>query len=150
MSKKSFLTSLLMVLGLIITYSIPALAGGKDKSAKKAFTISGDVSGMPESMLVLEQLRANDSLKIVDSQKSTSTGHFAITGSQSEPGLYRLRFAPNKFVLLCVDKGDIKLTGSWPLEDYKFEGSTGSTELKLFVDTVYRIHDTNESNCSQN
>ncbi len=136
MNNKILFTGLCLFFGLTIFTSSHAMAGGKEKSAKKAFTISGDVAGLPESTLVLELLRANDSLKIIDSQKSDRAGRFTFKGTLSEPGLYRIRFSPNKFVLLCVEKGEIKIKGNWPLEDYKLQGSLASSELKLFVDTV--------------
>ena len=117
--------------------SMKSFAGAKDKHmAKQAFSIIGNVSNMPPQTVILELLRANDSVMVVDSQHADAGGHFAFKGAIAEPGLYRLHFTTDKFVLLSVDKGDIRLTGSWPLTEYDLQGSAPSTELRLFVDTV--------------
>src|SRR5690606_35575823 len=51
--------------------------------------------------------------------------------------LYRLRFQQNKFVLLSLDKGDVKLEGNWDnLENYNVSGSASTSSLKKFLLTV--------------
>ncbi len=134
---KKFFAGLILVLGLVVINSGNIYAGNKDKAAAKhPVTITGNISGMPQMTVVLELLRANDSLKVVDSQRSDASGHFVFTESISEPGLYRIHFTQDKFILLSLDKGNVKLSAGWPIVDYVVTGSPASEQLKLFVDTV--------------
>ena len=92
---------------------------------------------MPEQTIVLEQLNANDIITIVDSERSKPDGHFELSGISPEPGLYRLHFHPGKFILLSIDKGNIKITGDWnSFENYKVAGSVASEELKNFLAAI--------------
>jgi peroxiredoxin len=104
-------------------------------SADRKFTIIGNVLGLPEQTVILEQLNANDVITIVDSERSKPDGHFELSGVAPEPGLYRLHFHPNKFILLSVDKGNIKVESDWAglSENYKVTGSPASEDLQNFV-----------------
>lgn len=112
------------------------LLAGKGKQRPQPYTISGDISGMPEQTIVLELVRANDSMKVVDSQHSDAAGHFAFSGTLTEPGFYRLHFTQDRFVLLSIEKGDVKVSGTWPLADYAVSGSRPSVALKMFIDSL--------------
>lgn len=109
---------------------------GKNKPAKQPYKVTGDISGMPEHIVMFELLRANDSLVVVDSQKSSATGHFEFSGFVTEPGLYRLRFQQDRFILLSIDKGDIKLTSTWPVNEYTVQGPAPLMLMKTFIDSV--------------
>ena len=101
------------------------------------YVVIGNIAGLPQQTVVLEQLNADNSIRIVDSQKSNVDGHFELSGIVPEPGLYRLHFHPNKFILLSLDKGRLKIDGSWAsLENYKVSGSPESAELKTFLDSL--------------
>src|ERR1700733_824885 len=101
----------LMVLFCISALPMRSIAGsGKHKpTAQNKFTVTGDISGMPIQTVVLELLHPNDSVVLVDSQRSNGAGHFELSGSGSEPGLYRLHFQSDRFILLSIDKGNIKV-----------------------------------------
>ena len=89
---------------------------------------------MPEQTVVLEQMGANDIITVVDSEKANKNGHFELSGISPEPGLYRLHFNQSKFILLSVDKGNIKVSGDWnTLENYAVSGSAESDHLQKFV-----------------
>src|SRR5262249_34693142 len=75
-----------------------------------------------------------DSIVVVDSQRPGPEGRFVFSGDIYEPGLYRMHFAQDRFILLSLDKGNMKVTAAWPIEDYKTEGSPASAELKAFID----------------
>jgi len=106
-------------------------------SDDRKFNIIGNISGLPQQTVVLEQLNANDIITIVDSEKSNNEGHFELSGIAPEPGLYRLHFKPNKFILLSIDKGNIKVTAEWNhLEAYTIGGSAASENLKRFVTSI--------------
>ena len=92
---------------------------------------------MPEQTVILEQLNANDIITIVDSERSKPDGHFELSGIAPEPGLYRIHFRHNKFILLSVDKGNLKVTADWnSLENYTVDGSVTSEHLKGFVVSI--------------
>src|SRR4051812_38965794 len=96
-------------------------------SSNRKFNIIGNIAGMPEQTIVLEQLNANDIITIVDSERSKPDGHFELSGISPEQGLYRLHFHPGKFILLSIDKGNIKVTGDWnSFENYTVTGSAAS------------------------
>jgi peroxiredoxin len=108
-------------------------------SNNRKFTIIGNFNNLPEQTIILEQLNANDQITIIDSTHIDSVhakkdGHFELSGIAPEPGLYRLHFTANKFILLSIDKGNIKLEGDWnKLENYTVNGSVESKDLKNFV-----------------
>ncbi len=87
--------------------------------------------------MVLEQLTANDIITIVDSERSKPDGHFELSGVAPEPGIYRIHFHPNKYILLSIDKGNMKITGDWnALEKYEVAGSDASKQLQGYLATV--------------
>ena len=121
------------LLFLFIASSMLAACGKGDHK----FTISGNITGMPEQTVILEQLNANDIITIVDSQHSDAKGHFEISGVSPEPGLYRLHFRKNKFILLSIDKGNIQVAAAWSaIENYTVSGSPSSESLKAFIVSI--------------
>src|SRR5580704_14816930 len=106
-------------------------------SSNRKFSIIGNINGMPEQTVILEQLNANDIITIVDSERSKPDGHFELSGISPEPGLYRVHLHQNKFILLSVDKGNIKVTADWnSLENYSVAGTVASEELKAFLASI--------------
>lgn len=104
------------------------------KNNNRRFNIVGDINGMPEQTVVLEQMGANDIITVVDSEKTNKNGHFELSGISPEPGLYRLHFNQNKFILLSVDKGNMKVSADWnTLENYSVSGSAESDHLQKFI-----------------
>jgi peroxiredoxin len=94
---------------------------------------------MPAQRVFLEELNIND-IAVIDSGKTDKNGDFELSGTAPEPGLYRLRFEQNQFILLSVDKGTIKVTGDWNnLEGYNVAGSASSASLRQFL-VVVREH----------
>ena len=114
---------------LIVTGTFASCSSGNRK-----FTIVGNIDNMPEQTVVLEQLNANDIITIVDSERSDKKGHFELAGISPEPGLYRLHFHQNKYILLSIDKGNIKVSANWlSIENYNVFGSPESENLKTFI-----------------
>lgn len=106
-----------------------------DKGGNK-FTIEGEITGMPPQTIVLEELGINETI-ILDSVETDEKGSFELKGNAPEPGLYRIRFQQNKFILLSIGKEKIKLGGAWDdLENYSVSGSPSSASLKTFLLTV--------------
>jgi peroxiredoxin len=111
-------------------------------SSEKNLTVVGELSGMPEQTVLLEELTLNGSATIIDSAKSTNGGRFELEGALPEPGLYRLRFSadPQAFVLLSAEPGSLRVTGDWKqLAEYKITGSAASESLRGFIGEVRRF-----------
>ena len=107
---------------------LSACTGSKNK-----FTISGKVAGMPQQQVYLEELNIND-IVIIDSTSSDGQGTFELKGSAEEPGLYRIRFQKEKFILLSAEKGNIDIAANWEnLENYTISGSPASKSLQAFL-----------------
>jgi thiol-disulfide isomerase/thioredoxin len=82
----------------------------------------------------------NDIISVIDSASTKDNGSFELSGSNAEPGLYRVRFMNNKYILLSIDKGNIKIDGDWDsLEGSNVDGSASSESLKKFL-MVIREH----------
>ncbi len=108
------------------------------KSNNNNFVIIGNITGMPEQNVVLEQLSANDVITILDSVKSDKDGHFEFSEIANEIGLYRLHFKSHKFILLSIDKGNLKIIADWnTIENYNVLGSPASENLKKLI-VAYR------------
>jgi peroxiredoxin len=104
--------------------------GQKDKK----FTLNGDISGMPPQTVLLEQLNANNVIAIIDSQKSDKKGRFSFSANNTEPGLYRLHFTDNRYILLSIGHGTVQVAADWQnIENYNVVGSAGSASLKSFI-----------------
>lgn len=117
---------------LILILLTTACDNGQNK-----FTIIGNISGMPEQDIFLEEIGINDYI-VLDSTRS-SGGDFELSGSNYEPGLYRLRFQEDRYVLLSIDKGNLKLTSNWSnLQNYEVAGSAPSASLSQFLQVVRR------------
>lgn len=91
---------------------------------------------MPDQVILLEEMGINET-KILDSVKSKSDGHFELSSSSTEPGLYRLHFKDNKYILLSIFNENVKIIAEWDnLEQYSVNGSQGSSSLKGFFQNV--------------
>ena len=114
-----------------ILFSLAACTTNKNK-----FTVIGEISNMPQQTVLLEEIGINE-IRITDSAKTDAKGHFELSGSTPEASLYRLRFDQNHFILLAVDKGNVKVTGDWNnFENYDVAGSAGSSSMKKFITLV--------------
>lgn len=116
----------LWLLALVIAFA--ACDSGKGK-----FTVIGDVAGMPEGDVYLEELGI-ESLVAIDSVHVGTDGKFELKGSAPEPRLYRLRFPSDRYILLSAAEGNIKITANWDdIENYQVNGSEGSESLKKLL-----------------
>ncbi len=126
-----------MIIKRLLFFSLIAFCFSSCGHKDRQFVINGTITNMPEQTVILEQLGANDIITIVDSQHTGRSGKFELSGIAPEPGLYRLHFAQNRFILLSIDRGNIKLTSDWAtIENYQVEGSEGSEHLRTFMIAV--------------
>ena len=106
-------------------------------SGNRKFTIIANINGLPEQTVILEQLNANEIITIIDSVHSNADGHFELSGIAPEPGLYRIHFQQKKYILLSVDKGNLKITGDWSaIEKYNVAGSYASVQLQDYLGAI--------------
>lgn len=123
---------------LVIVW-LPVILLAACTGEQNKFKVVGHVENMPEQTVYLEELNVND-IVILDSGKSNGKGDFELSAKAPEQGLYRLRFEQNKFILLSIDKGTVKINADWAvLEQYTVTGSDASSSLRGFV-TVLRKH----------
>ena len=98
------------------------------------FVIIGNISGMPEGNVVLEQLSANDVITVLDSVHSNKDGHFEFSQASAEPGLFRLHFRSHKFILLSLENESVKVIADWNnIEKYNITGSPASENLRILI-----------------
>lgn len=117
----------------LLTFSLIFFSCNNDKNK---FVIVGEIANMPEHTVLLEEMGINET-KVLDSVKSNSKGHFELSSTSIEPGLYRLHFTNNKFILLSVFNENVKITAQWNnLEQYNVFGSQGSQSLRNFFTNV--------------
>ncbi len=108
------------------------------KDSQTGFHIIGDISGMPEQTVFLEEIRIAGA-QVVDSAQSNASGHFELSGSAAEPSLYRVRIGRNEdaFALFSVDKGNYTLKGPWGRPDsFVAAGSPATASLQSFISTT--------------
>lgn len=120
------------LLPLLLIVSFVVSCGNKENK----FTVLGKIQNMPEQTVILEELGIHDAV-VIDSVSSDKDGSFELSGVAPEPGLYRLRFRENQFVLLSIDKGTLKINADWNnFEAYSVAGSAPSEALRQFLITV--------------
>lgn len=108
-------------------------------SGTNKFTVMGDIAGMPEGDVYLEEL-AIENLVVIDSVHVGADGKFELSGTAPEPRLYRLRFPESRYILLSIDEGNVKVTANWDnIENYEVTGSAGSESLKKLL-LIMREH----------
>lgn len=125
---------------LMILAGITSCDSGQDK-----FTVIGNIRGIPESDVFLEEINMTG-IVIIDSTRPDGEGKFELKGNTGEPQLYRVRFQGNRYVLLSIEKGNLKINADWEtLEDYEVSGSASSASLqKLIVAVRNHMNDLNQ------
>ncbi|MDR3680270.1 MAG: TlpA disulfide reductase family protein [Flavipsychrobacter sp.] len=125
-------SKLLLLLFIAFCFIESCKIGGNGK-----FTVSGTIQNIPPCTVVLEELGVNDVITELDSDKIEGDGKFDLSGNAPEPGIYRLHFSHNKFIMLSIDKGDIKINADWSaLERSQITGSAATVSLQQFLTGV--------------
>lgn len=121
---------------LLLVLSILVIGFASCTNNQKKFTVVGHITNCPKQNVFLEELNIND-ITIIDSAKVDDKGNFELSGTTPEPGLYRLRFEQNQFILLSLYKSTTKVDGDWnKLDAYTVTGSESSDGLRQFLVTV--------------
>ncbi len=119
-----------------------SLTSCKEKSAEKAFEVSGTITNNTANMIYLEQLpMATDQGTIVDSAKLGKDGKYSLQADASEASIYNLRLDKSGYpfaaVINDVKKITVNVTFSkenkeFP-EKYEVKGSVASDQMKDFM-----------------
>lgn len=121
------------LLGFLFSLVLFASCQTNDNS----FTVKGSIANMPKQLIYLEELSVNPTILTIDSANSDDKGNFEMSGKAIEPGLYRLRFQGNQFIMLSIEKGVVKVTSDWSnLAQYTVIGSPSSSSLQGFLQYI--------------
>lgn len=102
------------------------------KNDDRFFKLEGEIKGMPEQSVMLEELGFTEN-KLIDSTHSDKNGNFNLKGIYTEPALYRIKLG-DQVMLVVIDAEKMKITSSWnDLSNYKAEGSPASNSLVAFM-----------------
>lgn len=102
------------------------------KNDDRFFKLEGEIKGMPEQSVVLEELGFTEN-KLIDSTHSDKNGNFNLKGIYTEPALYRIKLG-DQIMLVVIDAEKMKITSSWnDLANYTAEGSPASSSLAIFM-----------------
>lgn len=125
----------------LLSFFVLTLFFAACKKDQNKFLVVGEIENMPGNAVMLEEMDlVSNEIKVIDSAKVDKKGHFEMSGSGSEPGLYRLRFEGNQFIMLSVFKENIRISADWnALERYHVSGSPASESLQGFF-TTFRKH----------
>jgi len=106
-------------------------------SREKRFTVIGAFTNMPEQQVRLQELRISDSIVVVDSVRTDAEGKFELSGESSQPGLYQVVFKDGGYIILSIDKGNVRLNGDYrQLDQYEVQGSPASQSIRGFLRVV--------------
>ncbi|MEO6831183.1 MAG: TlpA disulfide reductase family protein [Chitinophagaceae bacterium] len=101
------------------------------------FTIIGSFTNMPEQKVKLQELTVDDKLIALDSVQSKADGSFELKGTADRPGIYQLIFERGGYIILSLDKGNVKLTGDFKdISNYGVAGSAPSQSIQNFLGVV--------------
>ena len=106
-------------------------------SNEKHFTVLGSFTNMPQQMVRLQELRIDDKMVVVDSGRTDAEGKFELTGEAAQPGLYQLIFEQGQYIILSIDKGNVRLSGDYrQVDQYDVQGSAASHSMRGFLRVV--------------
>lgn len=106
-------------------------------SGEKGFTVIGSFSNMPPQKVRLQELRIDDQMIVVDSGRSDESGKFELKADAIGPGLYQLIFEQGEYIILSIDKGNVRLSGDFrQVQQYDVQGSPASHSIRGFLRVV--------------
>src|SRR6188768_81260 len=93
-------------------------------SRERRFTVIGNFTNLPEQRVRLQELRISDTIVVVDSGRTDADGKFELTGESTQPGLYQVVFEQGGYIILSLDKENVRLSGDFrQLDQYEVTGS---------------------------
>ncbi len=111
---------------------------------QEGFHISGEVKNIPDGTKLFLEEMAYDNIVTLDTTQANKKGYFEFKGFVKHEGLYRIRFADNKYIMLVMDEKPqrIKITADTSVfldHPYSYKGSPRSLQLQdLLIDVSNR------------
>ncbi len=133
--KKNILSALSAGL-LSLSLLLSACSGDNNK-----MTVIGTLTGMPEQLVFLEELRLSGTT-VIDSITSNANGRFELEGSVPEAGLYRVRFGNQQdaFAILSGAGGTYTVNGDWKAPaQFQVGGNAATASLQSFLGRMRRF-----------
>ena len=125
---------LILILSLIPSFIIAQQKNNPE--ADKKFTVTGNISGLPDGSEV-KILSTNDN-SLLASAKATA-GKFTITGSVTEPGLYWLVLGAEQPQHIYIENSKISISGSKAaIKNIKVTGSSSHNDFLEFQKYLIR------------
>ncbi|MEI2740509.1 MAG: TlpA disulfide reductase family protein [Chitinophagaceae bacterium] len=119
-----------------------SLVSCKDKSAEKAFEVSGKITNNSAKMIYLEKMEmASERGIVVDSAEVGKNGKFSLGAEASEACIYNLRLDRNDYPFAAVINDEKKVTVDVTFnkankvfpEKYEVRGSEASGQMQQFM-----------------
>src|SRR4051794_16714459 len=95
---------------LYVLVCVLALFSCNNEKTKGKFTVSGNVSNVPDQKIYLEQVYFSNQPPSVIDTGELKNGKFTVTGLGSEEGMYRLRLKEGPAYIFINDKEQIPVT----------------------------------------
>jgi len=106
-------------------------------SRENKFTVIGTFTNMPVQKVRLQELGIDDKMIVLDSTRTDADGKFELAGEASQPGLYQVIFEHGQYIILTIDKGNVKLNGDFrAIDQYEVQGSASSSSIKNFLHVI--------------
>ncbi len=120
-------------ISLLAIFSLSIVIGKEHNPA-----IRCKVANMPPRMVVLEMIEPTTTITPVDSV--ITDGNIVFSGKLISPGLYRLHFSNQQYIILSTDGHDISITADWSdLAAYKVVSGAATSELAHFING-FKVH----------
>jgi peroxiredoxin len=103
---------------------------------QSAFKVIGEIQNVDQAKVYLEKIDIS-AINVLDSADISKNGKFNLSATFEEQGLYRLRFVPERYILLSSEKGTVHIEADWnDLKSYVVKGSSASEQLKSYIGIV--------------
>jgi peroxiredoxin len=123
---------------LLLGIALCALMVSSCSDDERYFSLKGQIEGMPEQLITLEEEGISD-IKIIDTVRSSKDGSFKLKGIYREPGIYKLRLS-DQVLPVVIDGTDISISGNWDRlqQSYTATGSSGTASIINFNRHYYQ------------
>lgn len=102
---------------------------------EEGFRVRGEIKNIPDNSKIFLEEMAYDNIVTLDTTRTKRNGHFEFKGFVKHEGLYRIRFADNKYIMLVMDEKpqNIKVaadTAIFLYHPYSYQGSPRSVQIQ--------------------
>ncbi len=125
----------LLIVALFATF----LASCNHKSEQGKFVVSGQIKNAPDQKIYLEELFFSEKNPEVLDTGEIKNGHFSVTATAPEEGLYRIRMEKDSaFFIVVNDKDELNFTADYGKlnSDAPSINSAANASLKKFITSI--------------